>query len=296
MAQVIVISNQKGGVGKTTTAINLSSALAVAERRVLLIDLDPQANTTSGFGFTPDKQEKTIYKVLLEDLSLREAILETELKYLDLVASNQDLIGAERELVSALGREVRLKEAVESVSENYDFIIIDCPPALGLLTVNALTAADSVLIPLQCEYYALEGLSQLTKTIALIKKRLNPSIQIEGILLTMYDKRNNLSFQVEEEVKKHFPDKVFEVSIPRNVRVSEAPSHGKSVILYDIQSPGAQAYLNLGKILLTRYGKIQKNTQSLRAKKALTTPFDKRDLKASLRPPKESINEEYKQL
>ncbi len=253
MARVIALSNQKGGVGKTTSAINIAACLAAGEKRVLVIDLDPQANAGSGLGIYPQDFDTSMYNVLVDEVPLKNAILHTELKYLDIAPSVQDLVGAEVELVSAIGREVRLKEALEKVQDDYDFIVIDCPPALGILTVNALTAADSVLIPLQCEYYAMEGLSQLLKTISLIKKRLNPALEREGILLTMYDRRNNLSHQVEQDIRQHFGDEVFPVVIPRNVKLSEAPSHGKPVILYDINSTGATAYMEVARLLIRRY-------------------------------------------
>ena len=245
MTRVICITNQKGGVGKTTTAVNLSASIAVAEKRVLLIDIDPQGNSTSGIGFSKEESNGTIYQALLKDSGLREMIQKTSLAYLDLVTSNTDLIGAEVELIREKDRERRLAHLIKEVESDYDYIFIDCPPSLGLLTINSLTAAHSVLIPLQCEYYALEGLGQLLKTIRLIKQSLNPRLEIEGILLTMFDIRNNLSHQVAEEVRNHFKEKVFQTVIPRNVRLSEAPSHGKPILLYDIHSKGAESYLNL---------------------------------------------------
>lgn len=258
MARVIAVSNQKGGVGKTTSAVNIAACIAAGEKRVLLVDLDPQANAGSGLGIYPDDFEQSMYDVLVDEEPLKKVILHTALKCLDLAPSVQDLVGAEVELVSAIGREVRLKEALESVQDLYDFIIIDCPPALGILTVNALTASDSVLIPLQCEYYAMEGLSQLLKTVGLIKKRLNPNLEREGILLTMYDRRNNLSHQVEQDIRQHFGHEVFSTVIPRNVKLSEAPSHGKPVILYDINSSGAIAYMEIARQLVRKHGGMEK--------------------------------------
>lgn len=253
MARIIALSNQKGGVGKTTSTVNIAACLAAGEKKVLVIDLDPQANAGSGLGIYPADFDTSMYSVLVDEVPLKNAILHTELKYLDLAPSVQDLVGAEVELVSAIGREARLKDALAAVEGHYDFVLIDCPPALGILTVNALTAANSVLIPLQCEYYAMEGMSQLLKTISLIKKRLNPELAREGILLTMYDRRNNLSHQVEQDIRAHFGEEVFPVVIPRNVKLSEAPSHGKPVILYDINSSGATAYMELARLLIRRH-------------------------------------------
>jgi chromosome partitioning protein len=251
MVKIISVANQKGGVGKTTTAVNLSASLAVAEKKTLLVDIDPQANSTSGLGYSKDDLEETIYHAMLRGSALRNAIRKTTLPFLDIAAANTDLIGAEIELIHQLAREQRLKTLLREIENNYDFIIIDCPPSLGLLTVNSLTASHSVIIPLQSEYYAMEGLGQLMRTISLIRNRLNPSLLIEGILITMFDKRNNLAHQVVREVQKHFGNKVFKTIIPRNVRLSEAPSHGKPVILYDIHSKGAESYLSLAKEVLT---------------------------------------------
>jgi chromosome partitioning protein len=252
LARVISVSNQKGGVGKTTTSINLAACLAVAEKRVLLIDMDAQGNAGSGLGLDSQTYSASMYHVVVDELPIRKVIQKTELKFLDIAPSDQDLAGAEIELVTALGRESRLKDALEAVNEDYDYIIIDCPPTLGLLTINALAASDSILIPLQCEYYAMEGLSQLLQTSALIQKKINPHLKREGILLTMYDRRNNLAHQVEQEVRKHFGDEVFETVIPRNVKLSEAPSHGKPIVLYDISSAGANAYMGVAKELIRR--------------------------------------------
>ena len=250
MARVISIANQKGGVGKTTTAINLSASIAVAEKKVLLVDIDPQGNATSGVGLSKEAIGNTIYHALLRGSGLKETIRRSSLAYLDVVPSNVDLIGAEVELIQERDRERRLEYLMKEVEHLYDYILIDCPPSLGLLTINSLTAAHSVIIPLQCEYYAMEGLSQLLKTIHRIKQGLNARLVIEGILLTMFDVRNNLSHQVAQEVRNHFKDKVFATMIPRNIRLSEAPSHGKPVLLYDIHSKGAESYLNLAKEIL----------------------------------------------
>ncbi|MHB8482688.1 MAG: ParA family protein [Nitrospiria bacterium] len=251
MARIIAIANQKGGVGKTTTAINLSASLAVLEKKILLIDTDPQGNATSGCGIDKKSQPLTLYNVFSQQNSLKETILETEIKNLGIVPSTGDLVGAEIELIQYPEREFILKKALEEVSQNYDYIFIDCPPSLGLLTVNALVAAQTVLIPVQCEFYAMEGLTQLLKTIHLIHKSLNTTLEIEGLLLTMFDSRNNLCNQVVEEVRKHFNKKVFTSTIPRNIALAEAPSHGKPVLLYNILSKGAQTYLEAAKELIT---------------------------------------------
>jgi chromosome partitioning protein len=255
VAKVICIANQKGGVGKTTTAVNLSASIAVAEKKVLLIDIDPQGNSTSGVGLSKEAPHETIYHALLRGSGLKEMIQKTALAYLDVIISNTDLIGAEVELIQEKDRERKLDRLIKEVEAEYDYIFIDCPPSLGLLTINSLTAAHSVIIPLQCEYYAMEGLGQLLKTIRLIKQSFNPKLEIEGILLTMFDSRNNLSHQVAHEVKRHFRDKVFKTTIPRNVRLSEAPSHGKPILLYDIHSKGAENYLNLAQEIMAD-GKI----------------------------------------
>jgi chromosome partitioning protein len=250
MGIVIGITNQKGGTGKTTTAINLTACLAAGRKKTLLIDLDPQANATSGIGINPSKLKHSIYHLLIQDVPYDQIMQSTFLKQLYLIPSNIELSGAEVELVSMPRRERRLKEVLAPVRDLYEYIIIDAPPSLGLLTLNALVAADAVIIPLQCEYYALEGLGHLMATIQLVKKDLNPEIYVEGILLTMHDRRTILSGQVIREVKEHFKDKVFKTIIPRNVRLSEAPSHGKPIIFYDINSPGAQSYIRLTKELV----------------------------------------------
>lgn len=247
MAKIIAVANQKGGVGKTTTAVNLSACLAHIGKKVLLVDIDPQGNATSGVGVEKGDVDECIYDILVEDLEATQVIRSTSVERLDVLPSTIQLSGAEIELVPTISREVRLKRALDSVSANYDFIFIDCPPSLGLLTINALTASDSVLIPVQCEYYALEGLSQLLNTVRLVQKHLNTDLEIEGVLLTMLDARTNLGIQVIEEVKKYFREKVFNTIIPRNVRLGEAPSHGKPIIIYDAKSRGAEVYVDLAK-------------------------------------------------
>ncbi len=250
MGKVIAIANQKGGVGKTTTAINLAASLAVLEHRVLLIDADPQANATSGVGFDVRNVKTSIYECVVDDVDPRSIILNTNTPNFDLLPSHIDLVGAEIEMLNLPNRERVLKQVIDKVSADYDFILIDCSPSLGLITVNALTAADSVIIPVQCEYFALEGLGKLLNTIKIIQSRLNPELQIEGFLLTMFDARLNLSNQVYEEVKRHFQEMVFETVITRNIRLSEAPSYGLPAIEYDVSSKGAQSYLTLARELL----------------------------------------------
>ncbi len=252
MGRIICISNQKGGVGKTTTAINLAASLASAERKTLLVDMDPQGNAGSGLGLKRDELTGTVYDALLDGRPIQELIHPTELRYLSVVPATPDLTGAEVELVSAEGREFRLREALAPIVDQYDYILIDCPPSLGLLTINSLSAADSVLIPLQCEYYALEGLSQLLHTIDLVKQGLNPGLSTEGILLTMFDGRANIAHQVADEVRTHFKDLVFGSVVPRNVRLSECPSFGKPILLYDIKSKGCESYLALGNEIMRR--------------------------------------------
>jgi len=245
VARRIVVANQKGGVGKTTTSVNLAASLAVMEKKVLLVDCDPQGNASSGLGYYPGDERENIYSVLFEPKNIHKAIYETGVPFLDILPGTQDLVGAEIELVDKFGREYYVRELLEQVDGEYDFIIIDCPPSLGLLTVNALCSATELLVPLQCEYYALEGIAQLLMTYELVRKRLNTGLEILGVVLTMYDSRNRLSWQVKNEVRKAFPQHLFETIIPRNVRLSEAPSFGKPVINYDIKSRGAEAYLAL---------------------------------------------------
>ena len=251
MTRVVALANQKGGVGKTTTAMNLGASLAACERKVLLIDLDPQANATSGLGLSKNEAE-SMYSVLLDGHGMRGIIRDTELPALHVAASSVDLVGAEVELSDADDRQFRLRKAIEPVAGDYDYVLIDSPPSLGLLTVNGLTAADSVLVPMQCEYFAMEGVSQLLNTIERVRESLNPDLEIEGIALTMYDDRMNLARQVAQEVRAHFGEKVYETVIPRNVRLGEAPSFGKPIILYDIRSRGSEAYVSLAKEFIRR--------------------------------------------
>lgn len=255
MTRVIAICNQKGGVGKTTTAINLSASIASLGKRVLVIDTDPQANASSGLGVARGSVETGMYEALIAQTDNPPNIIATEIPTLRLLPSTSDLSAAEVELVSEFSRETRLKRIIDKLRPQFDYVLIDCPPSLGLLTVNALTAADSVLIPLQCEYFALEGLSQLVHTIELVRKSLNPTLDLEGILLTMFDPRNNLAHQVVADVRQHFGSKVFEAVVPRNVRLSESPSFGKPVILYDQASRGSQAYVQLAEELIARRAK-----------------------------------------
>lgn len=247
---VLAIVNQKGGVGKTTTAVNLAACLAASERPTLLIDVDPQANASSAYGIT--NAERQIYDALIDEMPLTHCAFETELETLHVVPAGRDLVGAEIELVSLESREYRLAQSIQAVGDAYEIILIDCPPSLGLLTLNALTAADAVLIPLQCEYYALEGLANLVETVDLVRAELNSRLEVQGIVLTMVDQRNNLARQVEAEVRRHFGDKVYRTRIPRNVRLSEAPSHGQPILLYDIHSKGAVAYVKLADELLAQ--------------------------------------------
>ena len=247
MSKTIAIANQKGGVGKTTTSVNLGASLSALGKKVLVVDIDPQGNTTSGIGINKADVVNCIYDVIINDVHPKDAIMDTVLPNLKVLPATIQLAGAEIELVPVISREVRLKKSLQLISHMFDYVLIDCPPSLGILTVNSLTAADSVIIPIQCEYYALEGLSQLLNTVRLVQKHLNTGLQIEGVLLTMFDARTNLGIQVIEEVKKYFQNKVYRTIIPRNVRLSEAPSHGQSIITYDPRSKGAEVYMELAK-------------------------------------------------
>nr|WP_285869045.1 AAA family ATPase [Mesobacillus maritimus] len=251
VGKIIAIANQKGGVGKTTTSVNLGACLAYIGKRVLMVDIDPQGNATSGVGIEKADVNQCIYDVLVDDVAANDVILPTSVENLFVIPATIQLAGAEIELVPTISREVRLKRALEEVKQDFDYILIDCPPSLGLLTLNSLTASDAVLIPVQCEYYALEGLSQLLNTVRLVQKHLNHDLKIEGVLLTMLDARTNLGIQVIEEVKKYFQDKVYKTIIPRNIRLSEAPSHGEPIIIYDPKSRGAEVYLDLAKEVLS---------------------------------------------
>ncbi len=245
MGKVISIANQKGGVGKTTTTINLSACLAEAGKRVLVIDMDPQGNTTSGLGIEKDEAENTIYEVILRTVDIKDAIIKDIFDNLDIIPSNVNLAGAEIDLIDVDNREYILKDSLAEVKDNYDFIILDCPPSLSMLTVNAMTASNTVLVPIQCEYYALEGLTQLMHTINLVKKKLNKKLELEGVVFTMYDSRTNLSLQVVENVKDNLQEKIYKTIIPRNIRLAEAPSHGLPINIYDKRSTGAESYRNL---------------------------------------------------
>ena len=255
MGEIIAFCNQKGGVGKTTTSLNIAACLAAAEKRTLLIDLDPQGNSTTGFGFNKHELQKTVYNIFTSDDPLESLLLDTELPFLKLIPSNTALVGAEIELVEIVSRETILNNKLSTITNNFDFILIDCPPSLNLLTINALSAANSVIIPVQCEYYAMEGLVDLLRTISFVRERINNTLEVCGIVLTMFDARNNMSHQVSQEIRNHFQDKVFDTVIPRNVKLSEAPSHGKPILLYDVGSRGSVSYFDLAEELLSIFNK-----------------------------------------
>ncbi|MDD6134906.1 MAG: AAA family ATPase [Selenomonadaceae bacterium] len=251
LTKIIAVANQKGGVGKTTTSVNLAACLAEKKKKVLLVDCDPQGNASSGYGIDKSALEQTIYHVLIDNAEVKDVIQKTEFK-VDVLPANIELAGAEVELVAAISRETRLKKAIDSVKDNYDYVVIDCPPSLGLLTLNSLAAADSVLMPIQCEFYALEGVSQLMNTIELVRSNLNPQLEVEGVLMTMFDSRTKLSEQVVDEVRANFGDTVYKTMIPRTVRLSEAPSYGEPILYYDRRSKGAEVYMKLAKEVIAR--------------------------------------------